>query len=98
MSKIYDKAFKAGVWFNILLFGFSNVVSFWLAYREYAIMQPKFAPASFDWGFPFKWDKNNFGITGDGVFLSGLIIAFCGFLRGFLFKFIWAKKRDVSML
>jgi hypothetical protein len=46
------------------------------------------------WGFPFVWEKeNHFGViwfVGDEV-LNFVLIAFFGFVFGFLFRFIGSK-------
>jgi len=102
MSKIYDKAFKVGFLFNILLFIFFNFLSYLAAcekYRKNINMNKKiiFGPVGGfpDWGFPFGWDETYFdsiiSMYARGGALNFLIIVFCSFIFGFLFKFAWSK-------
>ncbi len=96
MYKLYDKAFKIGVLFNLLLFTVLNFLSYFAAYKkfhEYKNVETKIAPVGryFRWGFPFNWEGNGFYMTGDTIAVNGLIIAFCGFVFGFLFRFVWSK-------
>jgi hypothetical protein len=96
MYKLYNKAFKVGVLFSILLFAIFNLLSYFAAYKRYVEfrnVENNIAPVSrsFRWGFPFDWQGQVFYMTGDSIALNGLIIAFCSFTFGFLFRFIWLK-------
>ncbi len=95
MSKIYDIAFRMGVLFNILLFTILNIVSYKIAEDEVARKQAEiisFAPCCrIKWGIPFDWDAKYFVIEGAGAIFNIIIIAFCAFAFGFLFKFVWSK-------
>jgi len=97
MYKLYNKAFNVGVLFNILLFIVFNLLSYIAAYKrylEYRNVETKIAPVRRfpSWGFPFSWEGGHFHTIwfADEV-LNFLIIAFCGFAFGFLFRFIWSK-------
>ena len=97
MPKFYNKPFKVGVLFIIVIFIGFNFVSYFAAYRnhqEYMNREIKFSSVyGFpSWGFPFNWDENFFTvIDGAGGIINILIAAFCSFVFGFLFKFIWSK-------
>ena len=96
MSKLYDNSFKIGVAFNILLFTVFNIYSYWANYLDHQEYLTRSIGMSgrfgfINWGFPFKWNETYFRYTGEGVVFNGLVIAFCGFLLGFMFKFIWSK-------
>jgi hypothetical protein len=97
MYKLYNKAFNIGVLFNILLFTVFNLLSYFAAYKrshEYTDMMIGISPVRRfpSWGFPFAWEGTNFNIIWFGnEALNFLIIAFCGFAFGFLFRFIWSK-------
>lgn len=86
MFKLYDKAFKVGFCFNILIFVILNIISCANAYYKDAQsgihFSNYFGPS---WGFPFEMT--------DYVFFSVniFIIAGCGFVVGLLFRYIWSK-------
>lgn len=87
MSKIYNRAFKVGVAFNILIFAVLNVISFVRSYREYTRSAMRLSgDRGIDWGVPFSWFLDT-GI-GLGLILNVSVIAFFCFFFGFLFKFI----------
>ncbi len=91
MSRIYDKAFKFGVKFNIAAFIVLNLVSFVLAYRAYhdPTRLIRFSGEQILWGFPFDW-RNGAGFP-VGLVLNVIVITFFGFVFGFLFKYIYGK-------
>jgi len=95
MSKIYDIAFRMGVLFNVLLWTILNIISYAIAENRHFEFIRKYAFGSdyrFAWGFPFKWSEKYFNvIEGAGIILNVFIMVSCGFLFGFLFKFIWSK-------
>ena len=95
MSKIYTIAFRMGVLFNVLLFTILNVASYKIAVIESEKIHSEimFSPCCrFSWGFPFGWEEKLFDvIEGGGAILNVLIAVFCGFMFGFLFKFVWSK-------
>ncbi len=102
MSKIYNKAFKVGFLFNILLFIFFNFLSYLAACEKHRESMNRdkgiiFGPAGGfpDWGFPFGWDEiyldSIVSMYARGGAVNFLIIVFCSFVFGFLFRFAWSK-------
>jgi len=101
MNKIYDKAFKVGFLFNILLFVFFNFLSYLAACEKYreslnrvvGVSSPSYGFPN--WGFPFGWDEiylnSIVSMYARGGAVNFLIIVFCSFVFGFLFKFAWSK-------
>jgi hypothetical protein len=97
MFKLYNRAFNVGVLFNVLLFSALNLLSYFSAYKrylEYRNVETKLAQVRGfpSWGFPFGWGDTHFNIIwfGDEV-LNFVVLAFCGFVFGFLFRFVWSK-------
>jgi hypothetical protein len=88
--KLYDTAFKIGFVFNILIFVGLNFIS----YKRAIIEEKQLLASGIDlspccigpsWGFPF--DMTRF----ETFSLNFVIIAFCGFIVGLIFKFVWSK-------
>jgi len=89
-SKVYDIAFRMGVLFNILLFTILNIISSEINRREFENSEIWFAPAGYNWGFPFNWGENYWIIT-EGYSILNIIAAIFGSLFfGFLFKLVWS--------
>jgi len=80
-----------GVLFNILLFTIWNVISFTVNNSEYENREIKFAPAGFNWGFPFNWGENYSVFIEGGSILNIITAVFSGLVLGFLFKLVWSK-------
>ena len=80
VSKLYNRAFKVGVGFNIALFTIFNVVSYLNAHSAVKI-QFSVAPA---WGFSFS------RTSGDSLafMVNIVVIASCSFIVGFLFRYL----------
>jgi hypothetical protein len=92
MSKIYNRAFKIGVFTNVLIFAVLNIVSYVVSYREYSRSAINFSGnTSPDWGIPFSWFLDT--TIGLGLILNVGVIAFFSFVFGFLFKFISERGR-----
>jgi hypothetical protein len=96
MNKLYNKAFNAGVLFNILLFSALNFFSYLIAYKRHLGYRKDTNISGVSgfpsWGFPFNWGDGHFNIIWFGnEVLNFLILAFCGFAFGFLFRFVWSK-------
>ncbi len=90
MDKLYNKAFNFGVLFNVLLFSVLNFLSYVVAYwryLKYGNVDSQLADVGGfpSWGFPLAWGQG----TEDA--LNFVILAFCGFVFGFLFRFVWSK-------
>jgi hypothetical protein len=96
MSKIYDIAFRMGVLFNVLLWTVLNLISFSVA-REEIVEKIERSRLFFTidteltWGFPFKMFRGNFFFREDFLALNAIIYVLCGFMFGFLFKFVRSK-------
>lgn len=99
MSKLYNKAFKVGVWFSISLFVISNVISFFISRNEYMNKEIHFADADgYSWGFPFEmyrfsigYPYSEDGFTLDGTIINTIVLTTCSFILGFSFRFISSK-------
>ncbi len=90
MDKLYNKAFNLGVLFTVLLFSALNFISYIVAYwryLEYKNIETGLASANGfpRWGFPFIWGY------GERDALNFVVLAFCGFVFGFLFRFVGSK-------
>jgi hypothetical protein len=92
MFKLYDTAFKVGFCVNILIFTVLNINDYFEALAEDKRLKSigiSFSGSSgIAWGFPYDWI--GFGLFGFSV-LNIVIIAFCGFILGLIFKFVWSK-------
>ncbi len=96
MYKVYDTAFKFGVGVTILIFSTLNLISYSLAIREDTNRKAngiEFSNCCFgpSWGFPF--DMTDFTPFSFNIFT----IAGCGFILGFVFKFVWSKISSSSL-
>ena len=96
MSKIYDIAFRMGVLFNVVLWTILTLISFKIAQNDYLRREHSEIRISCcddigSWGIPFNWTEKYFVIEGAGTILNIIIMAACGFVFGFLFKFVWSK-------
>lgn len=90
MSKVYDIAFGMGIMFNVLLFVTLNAVSSIINQRAAESSGIEFAPAGYNWGFPFNWGEDYSMILEAGSILNfGALLLGCVFF-GFLFKIIWS--------
>lgn len=93
MCKIYNKAFKFGVAFNVVLFVVLNIASFVVGYREHNSRLIRFAPHNdFPWGVPFDWSWGD--EIGLGFALNIFAITACSFTLGFVFRFALRKVLD----
>lgn len=87
MSKIYNTAFKVGFGFVVFLFVILNIVSFIISFDKCEKLNREFNSVSYcDWGFPTAEIH-----TLKGSIICGFSIAACGFISGFLTKFIWSR-------
>ena len=103
MGRLYDRSFKLGFIFTILTFVLLNVGSYLIARNEYQsrlveVKEVHFSgfPEMPNWGIPFSWYGNKYGVLEDGVL--GLIFNFCvivacAFFAGLLCKFVSLKQR-----
>ncbi len=90
MSRIYNKAFKVGVACNLALFTVLNIVSYVVSYRAYHSRTIRFGPdRGVQWGFPFDWFE--------GLVLNVFIIAFFGFVFGFVFRSVSERIGNVKV-
>ena len=85
MSRVYNKAFKIGVAFNVLIFAILNIWSLVAEKRAFEASSIRLG-SSFFWGFPFAWAWDT-GI-GLGFMLNVAVIACCSFVVGFLFRYL----------
>ena len=97
MDKLYNKAFKIGVCFNILLFGVLNSISFIVAHNDYLYREIRFTPG-YAWGFPlrmFRYGMDGFfgglGFDVVGLLVNGTLVIISSFIAGFTFRFVWSK-------
>jgi len=103
MSKLYNKAFKVGVYVNILIFVILNIISFIIAHNEYMNRETNFAHDGYSWGFPFELYRyfighpSDVGFSLEGTFLNTLFIAICSFAVGLFFRFLDRKDRHSTM-
>ena len=94
MSKIYDIAFRMGVLFNVLLWTILNLTSFMTnrnRFEQESLEGPFFGHFGYSWGVPFQMFRNEGLLEPYAFVLNALIYVACGFLCGFLFKFVWSK-------
>ena len=99
MEKVYDKAFKVGVAFNLVLMFALNLLSWAYSYYKFSNQPVIFMDAGgYSWGFPFEMYRNfsgypysDVGFTLKGVLLNTLFTMICGFVFGFYFRFINKK-------
>jgi hypothetical protein len=94
MSKIYDIPFRMGVLFDIVLFTILNIASFVIArntFEQESLEPPFFGHFGYSWGSPFEMFRNVSLVDPFVLVLNIGIYVACGFLFGFLFKFIWSK-------
>jgi|SRR5688572_28027125 hypothetical protein len=93
MSKVYSIAFRMGVLFNILLWTILNVVSFVNVRNSHdGLENLGFGVFHAAWGFPIPmFSYPDFFMYIKYLFINAFVYVFCGFVFGFLFKFVWSK-------
>ena len=95
MSKIYNKAFKIGICFNVLVFTILNIISFVVSRNEHITAWNSGLRigiyGDYSWGFPFEMFSGVELFRVENVVINTFIISGCGFVLGFLFKFAWSK-------
>jgi len=104
MSRLYNRTFKIGFVLAIGTFAALNIFAYILAQQQYKklLNSPiQLAPATGvpAWGVPFKWEGYNLSHTrygtfsdlfsvADGLILNFLAITACGFLLGFIVRWL----------
>jgi hypothetical protein len=101
MDKVYNKAFKVGFCFNILIFLILNIISFVVSRNEHIRIWNKgirFSGSNSDgpflWGFPFKMFLGSELFRAEDLVINTFIIVGFGFILGFLFRFVWSKLSE----
>jgi uncharacterized protein YneF (UPF0154 family) len=95
MSKLYNKPFKVGVLFSILILMVCNFYVYFIAYKEHSEYLSKReshggSSSLMDfpiWGFPFNWHETFVYL----IPINLLVLIVACFIFGFLFKFVWSK-------
>jgi hypothetical protein len=97
MSKVYDIAFRMGVLFNVVLWTTVNLIDF-ISSRDEFLRQEAAATIRFSgfsgykWGMPFDMFRNEMIWEPYALVLNAVVYVTCGFLFGFLFKFVRSKS------
>lgn len=94
MFKLYDTAFKIGFGLTVLVFVILNIISYlkvvgWTLDNKFS--GDVTLHGSPLWGFPIEMNVLL------GLVINFLIIAFCSFLVGLIFRFIWSKFQEKSL-
>ncbi len=95
-SKVYDIAFRMGVLFNVLLFTALNLLTFLETRNNFHDLENSgigaFPINGWNWGFPCPaFNYPDFQIYSVYLIINTGIYVLCGFMFGFLFKFVWSK-------
>jgi hypothetical protein len=100
VNEVYNKAFKAGFGFNILIFAVLNIISFIIERNEHLRTWNSGVRigiyGDYLWGFPFKTFRGGEFFRAEGLVINIFIIAGTGFILGFLFRFACSKLTAVE--
>ncbi|MCU0239792.1 MAG: hypothetical protein MUC29_10145 [Pyrinomonadaceae bacterium] len=95
MDKIYDKAFKFGFVFSLVLMFILNLFSWTYSVYEFSSRSVFLSHDGYSWGFPFEMYRNfstlagsDVGFTIKGVLLNCLFFTIFAFIFGFYFRYI----------
>ena len=98
--RIFNKAFKVGFVFGVLLFIVANIINYYHAYLKYEEFLKKYKgipcchDSGFVWGFPFIWEGYDYGLIEngvDGLLLNFLVLCVFGFVSAIFLKIIAGK-------
>ena len=98
MDKLSRRSFAIGFALTLIVFGLFNLWDYSAAYQQhvenlnhsFGLPESRFP----SWGFPFHWRGYNLGELEDGLVLNLAVIIGCGFIVGFLFRYLTVKFKN----
>ncbi|MBP9109842.1 MAG: hypothetical protein KBF83_09835 [Pyrinomonadaceae bacterium] len=91
MGYFYDRTFKKGLMYGVIVYLLFNAVSYYFALKEYeeAIKSTiQFAPGpQVRWGFPLVWGRQYFLDSEDGI-INIFVAAIFGIAGGLALKYV----------